>query len=193
MVEIDKKKLRTDLIGKRQNLSPEQIALASKKVVELIRTLFEWKNATEALLYWPIKGEIDLRPLVAELWQRDCRVLMPRCRPDQPGEMDLACASCEDDLIPGPFSIMEPDGKKCPPVLDCNPQIALVPGVGYDRKGNRIGFGGGYYDRLLATDQMRDTLVVGIGYDFQLIDHLPTQPWDKPVDVVCTEKELWRP
>ncbi|BCS88693.1 5-formyltetrahydrofolate cyclo-ligase [Pseudodesulfovibrio sediminis] len=193
MIETDKNAVRARLLEQRQTLTQEQIRAASLQAVELIRTLFEWKNATEALMYWPIKGEVDLRPLVAELWQRECRVLMPRCRPDQQGIMDLACAACESDLIPGEYSVMVPDSNTCPAVNECNPQIALIPGVGYDRKGNRIGFGGGYYDRLLAKESMRDTLVVGVGYDFQLIDHIPTQPWDKPVDVVCTEKELWRP
>ena len=193
MAEPEKTALRKQLIERRAALSAEEVARASEGAVSMIRTLFEWKNATEALLYWPVRGEIDLRPLLAELWQRGCRVLLPRCRPDQPGHMDMACAACEDELVPGAFSIMEPDAEVCPPVDSCCPQIALVPGVGFDRKGNRLGFGGGYYDRLLATDPLRDTLVVGVAHEFQLIDSIPTQPWDKPVHVVCTEEELWRP
>jgi 5-formyltetrahydrofolate cyclo-ligase len=193
MPEPDKTALRKQLIDRRAALSADEVARASEGAVSLVRTLFEWKNATEALLYWPVRGEIDLRPLITELWQRGCRVLLPRCRPDQPGEMDLACAACEDELVPGAFSIMEPDAEICPPVDSCRPQIALIPGVGFDRRGNRLGFGGGYYDRLLATDALRDTLVVGVAHEFQLIDSLPTQPWDKPVHVVCTEEELWRP
>lgn len=193
MAEHEKDVLRKQLLSRRAALPPEEIAEASSRVVQLVRTLFEWRNAAEALIYWPIKGEVDLRPLVAELWQRGCRVLLPRCRPDAPGEMDLACAACEDDLTPGPFTLMEPDADKCPPVRECCPDIALVPGIGFDRRGNRLGFGGGYYDRLLATERMRDTLVVGVAYEFQLIDDIPTQPWDKPMDVVCTEEELWRP
>jgi len=193
MAEKEKTALRERLVGQRAALSADEVARASEGAVSLIRTLFEWKNATEALLYWPVRGEIDLRPLMAELWGRGCRVLLPRCRPDQPGEMDLACAACEDQLVPGAFSIMEPDAEICPPVDTCCPEIALIPGVAFDRQGNRLGFGGGYYDRLLATDTMRDTLVVGVAHHFQLIDTLPTQPWDKPVHVVCTEEELWRP
>jgi 5-formyltetrahydrofolate cyclo-ligase len=193
MVEKDKTELRKRLVTRRAALSADEVAKASEGAVSLIRTLFEWKNAAEALLYWPVRGEIDLRPLMAELWQRGCRVLLPRCRPDRPGEMDLACAACEDELTPGAFSIMEPDAGKCPAVDVCRPDIALIPGVGFDRRGNRLGFGGGYYDRLLAADSLRDTLVVGMAHEFQLVDTLPTQPWDKPVHVVCTEEKLWRP
>jgi 5-formyltetrahydrofolate cyclo-ligase len=71
--------------------------------------------------------------------------------------------------------------------------MALIPGVCFDRRGYRLGFGGGYYDRLLATDGMKRPLILGIGYAFQLVESLPVQPWDMPVDIVCTEEELWRP
>lgn len=193
MHNVNKEELRASMRDKRQALTNEQICDASREIIKLVRALYRWKNAREALLYWPIQGEVDLRPLVTELWQRDCRVLLPRCRPDAYGEMDIACAACEDELVPGPFSIMEPDAEKCPPVDTCHPDIALIPGVAYDRLGNRLGFGGGYYDRLLATDMLKDALLVGVAYEFQLVDHLPTQPWDKSVNVVCTENELWRP
>ncbi|EGB15131.1 5-formyltetrahydrofolate cyclo-ligase [Pseudodesulfovibrio mercurii] len=193
MPETEKDALRKRLIERRAGLSAEEVAEASEGVVSLIRTLIEWRNAGEVLLYWPVRGEIDLRPLMADLWQRGSRVLLPRCRPDQPGEMDLACATGEHELVPGAFAIMEPDADKCPPVPTCRPDIALVPGVGFDRRGNRLGFGGGYYDRLLATDALRDTLVIGVAHEFQLVDAVPVQPWDRPVHVVCTEEKLWRP
>ena len=193
MMDIDKKALRAKLLEKRAGLSPELRLEGSQGVIELIRTLAEWKNAGEVLIYWPIKGEVDVRPLITELWQRGSKVLMPRCRPDAFGEMDIACATCEDELTPGPFTIMEPDVEKCPPVGTCSPDIALIPGVCFDRRGYRLGFGGGYYDRLLASDEMKGTLTIGLGYDFQLVKELPNQPWDMPVNTVCTEEELWHP
>lgn len=193
MININKDTLRETLVKQRAKLAKQEVQQASQGVIELIRTLPEWKNINEILVYWPIRGEVDLRPLVAELWQRGCRVLMPRCRPDAYGEMDIACASCEDDLAPGAFSIMEPDAERCPPIDDCRPDIALIPAVCFDRRGYRLGYGGGYYDRLLATDSMKNTLKIGLSYTFQLIDRLPTEPWDMPVNIVCTEEELWRP
>lgn len=193
MVNMDKQKLREKLVERRAALSKEHICNSSQGALELIRTLAEWRNAREVLVYWPIRGEVDVRPLTTELWQRDCRVLMPRCRPDTYGEMDIACATCEDELIPGAFSIMEPDSVKCPPVETCSPDLAIIPAVCFDRRGFRLGYGGGYYDRLLATDQMQNTLKIGLGYNFQLVEQLPTQPWDMPVDIICTDEELWRP
>jgi len=193
MVNMDKKKLRAKLIDKRASLTEAEILGSSSSSLEMIRSLYEWKNAREVLVYWPIRGEINVRPLITELWQNDVTVLMPRCRPDAFGEMDIACAACEDELVPGPFSIMEPDADTCPPVKSCCPDLAIIPGVCFDRRGFRLGFGGGYYDRLLASNGMQSTLKIGLGYSFQLVEQLPTQPWDMPVDIVCTEEELWRP
>ncbi|CCH49380.1 5-formyltetrahydrofolate cyclo-ligase [Pseudodesulfovibrio piezophilus] len=193
MVDVDKKELRKKLLTKRSSLPQKTILDASNAAMELLRQIPEWKTAREILVYWPIRGELDVRPLITELWQRQVSVLMPRCRPDAYGEMDLACASCEDDLTPGPFSIMEPDAHKCPSVQECSPDLAIIPGVCFDRRGYRLGFGGGYYDRLLATPDMQLALKIGVGYTFQLIEELPIQPWDMPVDIVCTEEELWRP
>jgi 5-formyltetrahydrofolate cyclo-ligase len=193
MIASEKDTLRRELMARRAGLSAEAVRTASEGALSLVRSLAEWRQAREVLVYWPVRGEVDVRPLVAELWQRGCRVLMPRCRPDAYGEMDIACAACEDELVPGPFTLMEPDAGKCPPVDECSPDMALIPGVCFDRRGYRLGFGGGYYDRLLATSGMKRPLLLGIGYSFQLVDSLPVQPWDMPVDIVCTEEELWRP
>jgi len=193
MIASDKDTLRRELMARRAGLSAEAVSTASEDALSLIRSLAEWRQAREVLVYWPVRGEVDVRPLVAELWQRGCRVLMPRCRPDAYGEMDIACAACEDELVPGPFTLMEPDAGKCPPVDHCSPDMALIPGVCFDRRGYRLGFGGGYYDRLLATEGMKRPLLLGIGYSFQLVESLPVQPWDMPVDIVCTEEELWHP
>ncbi|MBG0791011.1 MAG: 5-formyltetrahydrofolate cyclo-ligase [Desulfovibrionaceae bacterium] len=193
MADTNKNALRAKLLQRRRALTPERVREGSERIIERLRALREWRNAAEALIYWPVNNEVDLRPLVTELWQRGACVLLPRCRPERNGEMDLACAACEADLTPGPFSIMEPDAGKCPPVQECSPAIALIPGVGFDRAGNRLGFGGGYYDRLLSTEQMRRTLKVGICYGFQVVDGLPADPWDRPMDLICTDDELWRP
>jgi len=193
MDKHDKPRLRQTLLARRQALTPAMVHAASMRVCERIRALDRWASAREVLLYWPVRGEVDTRALLAELWARKVTVLMPRCRPDAPGEMDIACATCESDLKPGMFSIMEPGAHNCPAVNRCEPDLALLPGVGFDRRGFRLGFGGGYYDRLLAGPDMAETLTVGLCHAFQLVDELPTEPWDKPVNLICTDEELCRP
>lgn len=193
MDAMEKKGLRKILLEQRNTLTPDEVLASSEQVLARIRSLPEWGTAREVLAYWPVRGEVDVRPLIKELWDRGVTVLMPRCRAQAPGEMDICCATCEDDLVPGAFSIMEPDSGRCPPVGECGPDLALIPGVGFDRRGIRLGFGGGYYDRILAEKEFAETVTVGVAYDFQLIETLPDEPWDRPVRIVCTQGETWRP
>ncbi|WP_147819427.1 5-formyltetrahydrofolate cyclo-ligase [Salidesulfovibrio onnuriiensis] len=192
MNKDQKAALRRELLERRKALTAETVRRASLAVAGAIRCLSEWKNARQVLLYWPVRGEVDTRPLMAELWQRGVEVLLPRCREAQPGIMDLACVSCETDLRPGMFAIMEPNEATCPVMHEYEPDVALIPGVGYAPDGTRLGFGGGYYDRLLAEPCMRQTLTIGLCYEFQKLDKLPAEDWDQPVRAICTENELCR-
>lgn len=184
--------LREELLERRSSLGVDTVREASLAVTRSIRSLPEWQNARQVLLYWPVRHEVDTRPLMAELWQRGVQVLLPRCREGQPGIMDLACVGCETDLRPGMFSIMEPDEATCPVMHEYEPDLAFIPGVGFDQRGFRLGFGGGYYDRLLAESCMEQTLTIGLCYGFQKLVELPVEEWDRPVRAICTEKELCR-
>jgi len=131
----EKDRLRKMLVEQRMALSPAEVIKASTAVAERIRALSEWKNAWSVLLYWPIKNEIDTRPLLAELWERGAIALLPRCRPEQPGFMDLCACACEEDLTAGSFNIMEP-APCCATREDSGepfvPDLVLVPAVAFD-------------------------------------------------------------
>lgn len=190
---LEKDRLRKALVERRMGLTPEEVRLASLAVAERIRALPEWKNAWSVLLYWPIKNEVDTRPLLEELWERGANALLPRCRPEQPGFMDLCACTCEEDLAEGAFHIMEP-APCCATSEDSGepfvPDLVLVPAVAFDAHGYRLGFGGGYYDRLLARPEMDEAVTIGLCYEFQRLPVLPTNAWDEPVQAVCTEREL---
>ena len=193
MTQPTKNSLRASMLAARRALSPDSVRELGRRVAERVRTLDVWAGAREVLLYWPVQGEVDTRPLMRELWDRGARVILPRCRPDRPGEMDLACAAGEHDLAKGMYAVMEPDERACPALEACRPDLAVIPGVAFDPAGYRLGFGGGYYDRLLAEEPMRSVPALGLCYEFQLVDALPREPWDRPVSILCTEDRLWRP
>lgn len=190
---LEKDRIRKAIVAQRKALSPDEVKKASLAVCERIRSLSEWKNAWAVLLYWPIKNEIDTRPLLVELWERGGVALLPRCRPEQPGFMDLCSCTCEEDLVQGSFNIMEP-AACCATSEESGepfvPDLVLVPAVAFDAHGYRLGFGGGYYDRLLARPEMDDTVTLGLCYDFQRIESFPMNAWDVPVQGICTEREL---
>ena len=157
-----------------------------------MRSLPRWRSAKSALLYMPIRNEIDLRPLLVECFNRGMTTLLPRCRPAEPGVMDLACVASHDDICAiGPFGIQEP-GDHCALAPE-PPDVAIVPGAAFDRQGFRLGYGGGYFDRLLARPEWAHCLAVGVCHGFQLVPELPHDPWDRPVNIVCSSGGICRP
>jgi 5-formyltetrahydrofolate cyclo-ligase len=190
---VEKDRLRKEILRRRLALSPVEVQKASQAVAERIRSLSEWKNAWCVLMYWPIKNEIDTLPLLQELWDRGSIALLPRCRQNQPGFMDLCACAGMDDLETGSFNIMEPAGG-CATSEETGepfvPDLALIPAVAFDALGYRLGFGGGYYDRMLALPEMDEAVTIGLCYEFQRLETMPTNAWDEPVQGVCTEREL---
>ncbi len=207
---VDKAGLRRDMLARRRALTPEQSRLAGQAVRERLAAFEPLRAAREVLVYLAFGGEVETRDVVADLLERGVRVLAPRCRPGQAGQLDLACLTCLEDLVPGAYGIPEPDPARCPtlgpaaghaapgvapgvapsvaPIVA--PDLALIPAVAFDRRGGRLGFGQGYYDRLLAGPGFRDTLLVGLAHPFQLLDLLPQDSWDRPVHAVVTPQEL---
>ena len=116
---------------------------------------------------------------------------MPRLDKDRPGEMEVAAVGPGDELVPGPyFGILQPPEDASaidPATLDA----VVAPGVGFDRKGRRLGQAGGYYDRLFAALPAK-VLRVGWAFGAQLVDELPEEPHDEGVDVLVTEAGIHR-
>jgi 5-formyltetrahydrofolate cyclo-ligase len=181
--------IRTRLLARRSALPPSDVARMSQAILERLRSIPLWASVREAMLYAPIRNEVNTWPVLEELWGRGVRTLLPRCRSCAPGEMEWAAAACRADMAPGAFSIPEPNPATCAPADELRPDLILLPGVAFDREGFRLGYGGGYYDRLLATPALSGAITVGLAFSFQLLDSLPRDPWDRPVNLVVTEKE----
>lgn len=190
--DIEKAMLRRTMRARRQALSPATMAAAGAAVTRRVRELPRWAEAREILAYLPIRGELDTRALAEDVLARGARLLLPRCRDNAPGELDLGCVGCLAEAVPGHFGIPEPPAEKCQAPEAFAPDLILVPGLAFDRAGSRLGFGGGYYDRLLALPLAENALVVGLAYEFQLVDRLPVQAWDRAMDVIVTEQTTLR-
>ncbi|MGD9608889.1 MAG: 5-formyltetrahydrofolate cyclo-ligase [Desulfovibrionaceae bacterium] len=184
----DKAALRATMLTRRQALSAEAVAAASAAVTARVLALPQWGSAREILAYLPVRGEVDTRELVTRAIREGRRLLAPRCRENAPGLVDLGCLTCLEDAFPGRFGIPEPAADRCQPPEAFAPDLILVPGVAFDPAGTRLGFGGGYYDRLLALPMAAGATVVGLCHAFQFVDHLPAAAWDKPMHIVITER-----
>lgn len=188
----EKHAIRTTMTARRRDLPTQDRIRLSVRIQERIISLPAVAEASTVLLYSPVRGEADTSLLLETLWRRRVRVLLPRCRPEAPGAMDLFCVAGLAELKPGAWGIPEPDPSACDLHEGCSIDLAIIPGVAFDRACNRLGMGGGYYDRLLAQPGMADCLKIGPGYGFQIVERLPRESWDRPMDLVVTESELIR-
>lgn len=188
---MSKRILRSRLVAQRSSMPPDEALRRSADVQENVRQVPGWQELRTVLVYLPFQNEVDTWELIHELWGRGASTLAPCCRPECPGEMDFYQFRSLQDLRPGSYTIPEPDPGLCPLVDVRNCECILTPGVAFDRQGFRLGFGGGYYDRLLALTE-KNVQTIGLAYDFQIMETLPREPHDQAVQVVCTDKErIW--
>jgi len=180
---LEKERIRRELLRKRINLSEEERLRLSQKIVENLRSLPEYRQAKKVLLYYPIKGEPDLTSLFEEVISKK-ELILPKVNGEELKLYKVDTLSC---LSVGTFGILEPaEGKEVgPEELD----FVAVPGVAFDLRGYRLGFGKGFYDRLLKKTRATK---VGVAYSFQVLERIPNDVWDVPVDIILTEKFIRR-
>lgn len=141
-----------------------------------------FRGASCVALYNAIAGEVQTVGLL-ERWYEKKQILLPRVVGE---DLSFCTYKGVDSLKVGAFGIMEPDGLETE-VAVSDIDLVIVPGVAFDRGLNRLGRGGGYYDRWLSS---LDVPTVGLCFDFQLMDTIPTEPFDKKMDMIITEKEI---
>ncbi len=167
-----KEALRREMIEKRKELWLKN----GERFSEIIRGMEYYRKAQTVMLYMPVKGEADVTGLLC-----DKKVFLT---PVTDGDDIYACRVGE--LVKGVFGVMEPAVKE---VFDKEKiDLVLVPGVAFDKKGNRMGFGKGYYDRFLENI---NALKIGVCHSFQLVDSVPSEKHDVKMDIIVTEREIW--
>lgn len=182
---------RQRLAGRRRALSPAQRIAAAQGLRRSLEQLPEYHTDARVAGYWACDGELPLNLIIPPLAARGQRFLLPVL-----GETDglrFAPWAIGEPVQPNRFGIPEPVTPSewfAPFQLD----LVLVPLLAFDRRGNRLGYGGGWYDRSFAflMEQARPTepLLVGIGYDFQELPELAAASWDVPMDFIATDREL---
>lgn len=178
---MEKAKARSEAIFRRQQLDPEYAEAASLKIAE--RFLEEFSEFESFLLYADFKNEVGTAKIINALNGMNKAVYLPRIRG---GGIELGLYKGENSLICGAYGISEPAECADYDLID----VAAVPGVAFDRRLNRVGWGKGYYDRLLGAGTIR--LAVGLAFECQIFDAIDAEPHDIPCDVLVTEKNIYR-
>ncbi len=174
---MTKQEIRQHIRQLKKECTPEQLRQFSDAALEHLRQLPEWHVATTILLYASLPDEVPTQALIAEALDEGKTVLLPVVQGD---ELELRECSDLEDLHPGAFNIDEPQGKAFTRYEDI--ELAIIPGMAFTPDGERLGRGRGYYDRLMP--HLETALKVGLCWPFQLVEELPAEPHDQPMDMV---------
>jgi 5-formyltetrahydrofolate cyclo-ligase len=177
---------RTALGAARGALAPETVATASRAIAARICELRPFIEGPALLLYSAIAGEVDTESIRAVAERRGTPVYYPRLQPDKK-DIDFVRVRPGEFLQCGPWNIAQPTGNER--FRPGEPALLVVPGVGFDRRGTRLGRGGGHYDRAIRRYRP-PVAVVGLAFAVQVVAALPRCEWDEPVDCIVTELEV---
>lgn len=195
--------MRRALLCRRRAQPPQRAAELSLAAQERLLASPCWRDAARVALYVGVRGETGTDLLLREAWATGREVWLPRVRSVADGLMDFVRCAGPESLRPGAFGLSEPLPElpgAAPGDAAFQPQLFLLPGVAFDRRGGRMGYGGGFYDRFLgalarkreaARGSARPCPLLGFCFGFQIVEKLPTAAWDQPVDGLCTEGELF--
>jgi 5-formyltetrahydrofolate cyclo-ligase len=177
-VGAEKAGLRSRGLDRRARLSAEQRAAAGRGIRDTLLSLPELQMAGTVAVYYSVGAEPDTRGLVFGLWKRGTYVVLPVLRAD--GDLDWASYEGPDSLVPGPKGLLEPGEARRGVEAVARADAVLVPALAVDRAGNRLGRGGGSFDRALARVGPLIP-VIALLYDDELVDRLPAEPHDVTV------------
>jgi 5-formyltetrahydrofolate cyclo-ligase len=182
-----KARLRREAREARGALPVEQRAAWSAVIRERFLDLDEWRKARVIGMYAPLRCEVDILPLGEEALARGKQVAFPRANPPRATLWFYRVASL-GDLSPGTHGILEPPDVAARRTTLEEMDLLLVPGLAFDFKGQRLGFGGGYYDRLLSErGRGGGPYSIGVAFECQVLSALPVASHDRPVDALVTE------
>lgn len=182
--------LRSDCLAARARLPPDTRSLATRVICGRLLELPEITRARAVLGYAAFGTEVDLDGVLASLLQRGAGVFLPWVADE--GLRIARVRDLDADLAPGWRGVREPRAARRRAARPERLEAALVPGVAFDRRGHRLGYGGGHFDRLLA--RIPATLPrIGVAFSIQVIDKLPFEAHDVPMHIVVTDQETLRP
>ncbi len=183
-----KQTLKSWIFEKRKALSKKDVEEKSEKIKKNLYSLPEFKTAKNILFYVSFNNEVNTINIIKELLdKKEKNIIVPFVEKNNP-MLQLSELKDFNELEPKTFGILEPKKNKIKKIDANKVDLVIVPGIVFDKKGHRIGYGYGYYDRFLKTLK-ESAKKVGLAFEFQLIDKIPEEKHDIPVDIVVTEKK----
>lgn len=181
-----KDKLRTKMRHLRQNIAPEEKIEKSRTIRKTLENTKSFQTAERILFYASKQNEVSTTQWIQDALAAGKKIYLPKVNNDH---LLICPIQSWEDLKEGSFGILEP----CENLEPSHPKeldLILVPGLAFDKKGNRMGYGKGFYDRLLKQTK---ALRIGLAFKEQIVDELPVEDHDEAVDLVITDETIIHP
>ena len=180
---MTREEIRACIKKRREDASKIQAAEMSARICERIVAMPEYLKAKKILCYAALPDEVQTGGLLREILRSGRQLYLSRTRGQN---LEIARMAEDTKLERGAYGILEPVTDELADIADMD--LVLAPGVAFDRDGNRLGYGKGYFDRLLKGCTCPK---VGLSYEMQLVDHVPEREGDIPMDKVVTEDKIY--
>ncbi|WP_224557823.1 5-formyltetrahydrofolate cyclo-ligase [Pectobacterium versatile] len=189
-----RQQIRQAVRQQRRLLTPEQQSRFAQQASERVMAHPKIIQAESVAVFLSFDGELDTHPLIQQLWQQEKCVYLPVLHPFRTGHLLFLRYAPDTELVRNRLKIMEPclDVRQVLPLPQLD--VLLTPLVAFDHQGQRLGMGGGFYDRTLQyRNQMsRGPYPIGLAHDCQQVDTLPIESWDIPLPEVITPSHHWQ-
>jgi 5-formyltetrahydrofolate cyclo-ligase len=185
---LEKKKLRNYIQDKRAALSIKEREIKSKSAAEKFFSIKDYIKARNILICYPFRGEINTKIIIEDALNKGKKIILPRV---DKNKLNLYFVSnLKDQLEKGAYGIMEPAPLLCKRARAADIDLAVIPGIGFDKNFNRLGYGGGFFDRLLPYLPKR-VKKVALCFDIQVMPDIPVTRNDKKIDILITESKIY--
>ena len=178
-----KKELRKKVLAARDKLLPRQHAAKSREIEERLFSLPEFKAARMVMFFASFRTEVDTGPMIRRALTFGKRVVLPKVTGAELALHEIS--DFDNDVAPGAWGIPEPDESR--PVMLDEIDIIIVPGAAFDKRGNRLGYGAGFYDKLLSS--FRKT-TVALAFELQIVPKVPADIHDVPIRKIVTDRRV---
>lgn len=183
----DKKEFRSHVLKIRNSMTQGQVSEKSKRIIEKLVSTEDYKNSATVFIYMSFKNEVETMDLIKRMLAENKQVVIPYTDVENTVIIPSEIKNVENDLKMSSFGYLEPVKEKIVPVNPEKFDLIIVPGVVFDKRLNRIGFGKGYYDRILEHKR-KDAKAIALAYTFQVYDEIPFESHDIKMDAIITEE-----
>ena len=183
-IATKRERARTETLHRREALTPEERARLSQRIVDFAARWIQSEGFYSVMLYLSMRSEVETTGLLEGLLNSGVQICAPAINTEQLELTPRRIQNPKTELVPHRFGMLQPNDT-CPIFPTEHLQLIVVPGIAFDQKGYRLGYGKGFYDRFLT--KCPHAISIGLAYQIQIVEDTFPQTWDVPVQYIFTE------